>query len=357
MLQLLKARATALSARKLQLDWIGHHPIETVRIGRPPAPKDIVCLIVERDEYARMPDVLRHYREIGVDRFALLDNGSVDGTLDYLAAQPDVDLYRTEASYSEARSGYFWRSYMASRYGFGRWYLSVDADELVVYSGMERKNLHHLREHLAAWKSKYLFAPLIDMYADRPLSELSFKHGDRMLDVCRFCDGRDSYSPIRDRRGYAIVDMAGGPRTRLVGEEAGKFKHSVRKYPFFLWDDTTVRRNTHDIESYGHRPGPSGATLHFKFLPDFTERVPLIVERGQHWNGAVQYKDYAAALDRGSLQSMRYPGSVEYRSPESLALAGLVNRIHWQSARPTPKWYKAAVSGRPTFAAMQILDR
>lgn len=350
-----KARTTALSARKLQLDWIAHHPVDGVRIGPPPKPKDIICLIVERDEYARMPDVLRHYRELGVDRFAILDNGSIDGTLEYLSEQPDVDLYRTEASYAEARSGYFWRSYMASRYGFNRWYMSVDADELVVYSGMDRKNLHHLREHLTSWKSKYLFAPLIDMYADRPLSELSFKHGDRMLDVCRFFDNNPSYQIKRKHNN--IVHMGGGPRCRLVGEEAGKFQHSLRKYPFFLWDDTTLRRNTHDIESYGHREAPSGATLHFKFLPDFVERVPMIVERGQHWNGASQYKDYTSALDRGSLHNMWYEDSIEYKTPDSLAVARLMNRIHWESKRPARSWLKAAVLGRPTVKAVELLDR
>ena len=37
--------------------------------------------------------------------------------------------------------------------------------------------------------------------------------------------------------------------------------------------------------------------LHFKYLADFRERVADEMARGEHWNGASEYRSYAQALD------------------------------------------------------------
>jgi hypothetical protein len=59
-----------------------------------------VLIAVLRNESAVMPEFLTHYRGLGVERFALIDNGSTDETRALLAAEPDVDLYAVGRPFS-----------------------------------------------------------------------------------------------------------------------------------------------------------------------------------------------------------------------------------------------------------------
>ena len=43
-----------------------------------------------------------------MNRFFIVDNGSSDGTVDYLTEQPDVHLFQTSNRYGQAGSGIEW---------------------------------------------------------------------------------------------------------------------------------------------------------------------------------------------------------------------------------------------------------
>ena len=58
-----------------------------------------------RNERLRLPAFFQHYRAMGVDRFYIVDNESSDGTIDFLAEQPDVRLFGTPNRFSEAGGG------------------------------------------------------------------------------------------------------------------------------------------------------------------------------------------------------------------------------------------------------------
>jgi hypothetical protein len=69
------------------------------------APEAIVLVACVRDEMSRIAQFLDHYRRIGVDHFAIVDNGSEDGTAEWLEQQSDVSLYRTSQSFAAAGHG------------------------------------------------------------------------------------------------------------------------------------------------------------------------------------------------------------------------------------------------------------
>jgi hypothetical protein len=326
--------------RQAQQRNIRHHFIHEVRLLASPKPNDIICIMVVRNEEMRLPDCLRHHRTIGVDRFAIIDNSSNDQTRAFLLDQPDVDCYKTSNKYSEARSGVYWHTRLARRYGFGRWYLSVDADELLVYSGMERHDLHDLLNFLESRKSKALFAPMIDMYSKEPSGSVSYEPGQSMLRACPFFDG-DSYHVTK--RADAIVDIKGGPRVRKLSSEASPFAHQLKKYPFFRWDRSLRRPTIHTLKLHRHEPSASGALLHFKFLADFAEKVNFAIETNEFWNGSVQYRRYRDGLATSDLDVLHYEGSREYKSPESLISAGLIGSIDWNACAAVAR--KARVEG------------
>ncbi|KZY31971.1 hypothetical protein A3731_22865 [Roseovarius sp. HI0049] len=69
------------------------------------APEDILLVGCLRNEMLRLPAFLEHYRGLGVDRFLLVDNGSGDGSREFLLAQEDVTVFHTSQSYAESECG------------------------------------------------------------------------------------------------------------------------------------------------------------------------------------------------------------------------------------------------------------
>src|ERR1044071_2492359 len=94
-----------------------------------------------RNERLRLPAFLNHYRALGVDRFFVVDHDSSDGTTDYLAAQPDVDLFRTHGRFREAAGGTDWLNALLMEFGVGRWCVTVDVDEWLMFPGSEQMSL------------------------------------------------------------------------------------------------------------------------------------------------------------------------------------------------------------------------
>lgn len=61
---------------------------------------DILAFVTLRNERVRLPFFLDYYRKLGVDHFLFINNNSDDGSGNYLAEQPDVSLWWTNAATS-----------------------------------------------------------------------------------------------------------------------------------------------------------------------------------------------------------------------------------------------------------------
>jgi hypothetical protein len=295
--------------------------IEGVRTLPVPARSDLVCLMKVRDESLRLPDFLAHHRALGVDRFAVIDNGSVDGTADLLLAQPDVDLHRTDASLVGASAGITWFQHLFDRYGSDRWYLVLDADELMVYEGMADRDLHRAAEALERRGRQVLTAWMIDLYPDGPVDALAYRPGDSLVAACPLFDG-DGWEITE--RGPRIGRLHGGPRQRVLG-----LRQSLRKTPLFRHGPLFAQRTIHRPVARRHSPPPESALLHFKLLGDLRERVDAAVAHRQYWKGSAEYAQAREALEGIPSLDFRYAGSRRYEGPKSLMAAGLLNAFPW----------------------------
>lgn len=97
------------------------------------------------NEIDLLPFFLEHYRPF-VDRFFLYDDGSDDGSAEYLAQQPDVDLRRFAnegASFVETAQHFYNHAWKESR-GQADWVIVVNVDEL----------LHHPEPRLALERAR-----------------------------------------------------------------------------------------------------------------------------------------------------------------------------------------------------------
>lgn len=323
--------SAAAKSRRDHRNAIKHHVFENVRKLRPTKKDDIVCIMVARNETLRLPDALRHHRELGVNRFAIIDNLSDDGTREYLLEQPDVDIIATANSYAEARSAVYWFERLSIEYDKGNWFLLVDPDELFIYDGMRHHDLHDLGRLLEKRKAFAMPAPLIDLYSDSDILEVEYEAGQKMVDCCRYFDCTGYLKGVGSKGERW---MRGGPRTRLLSTPEEPFKHALMKYPFYRMDRRLQRISIHQISPQPRPNVPVGALLHFKYLSDFASRVHKAIEYGQHYQGGIEYKKYAEGLENHKFKSMMYRGSKKFWGPHSLIEYELMSKIKWPKSIP-----------------------
>ena len=175
----------------------------------------ILGLLVVRDEFLRIRPVLDYHRSLGVQHFLVVDNGSSDGTVNYLLSRPDVYLFVTNDSYRVARNGMAWVEQLLNQYGSGRWCLVIDADEFLVYPGCEQIKLEPFCHLLETKGLNCLATTFIDMYGKSLL--IHSNKGNNLLKVSPYFDRSGYYNfPVP---GSTFPRIFGGPRARIFWPE------------------------------------------------------------------------------------------------------------------------------------------
>jgi hypothetical protein len=286
------------------------------------AATEMVLLCVERNAERYLPSFLDHYRRLGVRRFAFLDDGSQDRTREMLAAAPDVDLFGSNVGFRQSAGGLVWRDMLVDRYGRGRWYVSVDSDEYLIYPGCETRPLEAFVADLEHHSRQRALAAMIDIYPDGPLSSLSPSSAALPPTAT---------SPLLDGDGYAIADekfctaVRGGPRLRLFGTDM-----RLTKFPLVHADAATrFAGGTH------HAPLPldrnyspvHALLLHHKFAAGAVADFRAIAERGSHAGGSAFYKAIVGHEAFHDATDFRYPGSRRYTGSEALLEQGYMQDL------------------------------
>jgi len=343
------------------------------RIDAWPVPDDseeIRIFMNERNEIRRLPGFFEHYRKLGATRFFVIDNGSTDGSKDFLLAQPDCHVFATSASYAESQYGTKWHNALIDQFGTDRWCLLVDADEWFVYPGYERKSLIELAGHLDQTGAQGMFSFLLDMYGPDDGEEAAANASRSLLEQCPYFDReyrwtRRFYIAGIEKPPFPTLNVHGGPRLRLLYPNSHRYYYLMRavyrarkwlkfplpsalrsppaltKIPFVRW-----RPGTRFIDSHHTTPirlsDVTGVLLHFKFLEDFYARLRTEAERKEHADGGAEYRHLLAKLKDRRALSLRYSGSVRYEGSEQLLQLGLLREDEaWRQLRLT-----AAGAGR-----------
>lgn len=288
-----------------------------------PNQDDVLAICVVKNAIGYINSFLRYYRKLGVTRFAFVDDQSNDGTSDILRKAPDVDLYTSPIRYSEAARGKAWRDALFKLYGTNRWYLSLDADEFLVFPGCEDTQLPDFIRQLEKSGIRRCHAPMLDLYPAGPLNSEEFvDDGSRWpFDVSSSFDG-DSYTIKLERYGASV---RGGPRKRFFGRDM-----RLSKFPLIWVDDAT---------SYGrgsiHGPGPcsrnfvpiTAVLLHYRFSSQSINEFKNIVSQGGHAGGSAHY---GAILDHPDFSedfSLAYEGSVKFSGSADLVRRGFMMKL------------------------------
>lgn len=128
-------------------------------------PDEILLFSTMYNELWRLPWFFNYYRSLGVGRFFIIDNNSNDGTKEFLLRQKDVHLFWTPDHYGKHTSGMRWINELRERYGQKNWCLFVDADEALIFPGIELFGLRRVVEYMEQNGHEALFAFMLDMHA------------------------------------------------------------------------------------------------------------------------------------------------------------------------------------------------
>jgi Glycosyl transferase family 2 len=326
---------------------------------------EIRAFMTLRDEMLRLPQTLDHYRQLGVARFFAIDNGSTDGTREFLLTQPDCHVFLTRNSYLEARYGLEWQHALLDEYGTDHWCLIVDADEWFIYPGYEEKLLPDLAAHLDRNGAQGMFAFLLDMYGVGTIGETIAASHRSLLDACHYFDRdyvwRSRFRiPALQRQPFPEYNITGGARWRMLFPvlhrhyyllwtmwhlsqylriplpPALKSAPNLPKIPFVRWLPGTRYQHPHATTPI-KLSGVTGVLLHFKLLGDLQSRASVQLDRQEHRGDGIWVKElerYRRMLQRNPSVNLQYPGSVAYEGSEQLLCLGLLKEDpQWRRIR------------------------
>lgn len=315
-------------ARQVWQEYVRKNPVSPVL---PPAPDELQRLdahpLPERADEYRLYTVIRnekwrlawfcdYYRSIGVDRFFFVDNGSTDGSREWLLSQPDVHVFHTEASFAASDSGVKWVNFLTNRYGQTGWTLYLDVDEAFVFHGIEWMGLRGLTRLMDERGDDLVRAFMLDMFADAP----------QALRADGFERDFVAHYPLFDS-GIDFMPSPFCPYFHTSGGARRVFGHQE------IITKTPLVRGGRGIQFLmsSHKVSPGqvceviGANLHFKLVGDFAAEIRLDLANNQRIAYCRnRYSNYLQQLNDGPL-TFQNERTMRYESSDTLVKAGLIS--------------------------------
>lgn len=297
-------------------------------------PGDVLLFSTLRNEHIRLPYFLHYYRELGISHFLIVDNDSTDGGTEYLAAQEDVSLWTTKASYKRARFGVDWLNWLQQRYAHGHWTLVVDADEFFIYPFCDTRPIRALTDWLDSSQVRSFGAMLLDMYPKGRIDAVPYRAGQNPIEIAAWFDPGNYM--IEKNKFYGNLWIQGGPRARVFFPDNPRKAPALNKTPLVRWDRRyAYESSTHMILprglnlTYDEWGGEktSGILLHAKFLDTFTAKAAEELTRRQHYAASVEYKAYDAVVRHNPELWCKW--SERYINWRQLEILGLMSKGNW----------------------------
>jgi hypothetical protein len=325
---------------------------------------DVNLCAVVRDEMYLLPAFFDHYRRLGVQQFIILDDGSNDGSCEYLAAQSDcvllssgihfgdqVEVINPDGTVVCGRADPFLKCSIARNFCSDKYAVLVDADEFLVLPP-QVSGLCEAFSVLAAHGVPAVAANMVEVYP-RALTDLKGQANPRsfsdLIALYPFFDATPLLELVPAQQPTTIsatvtqrifesvvkndhVPLSPLERlkrslrpTKKAHEKKPKKLIKAHKVPIVKWSKEVWLKGNHATNLL---PSPAAllALIHFKFTHDFTARAT----RAVHWKShAGQARKYRSYLD--SLAHMRRDGFTflcaqtrTYAGPEQLLGCGLL---------------------------------
>ncbi|MFD0982158.1 MULTISPECIES: glycosyltransferase family 2 protein [Tropicimonas] len=296
--------------------------------------EDVLAFTTLRNERVRLPYFLDYYRRQGVGHFLMVDNGSTDGSSQFLADQADVSLWTTQASYKRARYGVDWLNWLQWQHGHGHWTLVVDPDEFFIYPFCDTRPIQALTGWLDTCGLRSFSAMLVDMYPKGPIDAEAYREGQDPFEIASWFDSGNYF--ISRNPLYHNLWIQGGPRARVFFADQPSAAPSLNKIPLVKWRREYVyAQSTHMLlprglnRVYDDHGGEktSGALLHAKFLNTLAGKAEEELARGEHYAGGREYRAYRDGM--ANRTDLWTKWSERYINWRQLEILGLMSKGNW----------------------------
>ena len=285
----------------------------------------LTLVSVMKNELYFLPHFFEHYRNMGVQQFAVLDDKSDDGTREFLLDQPDCIVYKSAYSFgdkpfshrkdrpfTDIRMAQVWRSLLLSRHSADRWALCLDADEFLRLP--EGRDLSSVIAAAEKDEAKAVVAVMLDLYP-KSISDIQkeqvfdsrdewFFDGVPHLRLCtdesRLNRPERLYEGARDRLIRKHLPDPFSWRVlakKLLKRPIKRKSTEIVKVPLMFWSSDSFFTNSH----WPQIPVSSKLLLplcHYKFTWDLYRRVKQALESGAYWRGSVEYQGLSLLLAR-----------------------------------------------------------
>ena len=289
----------------------------------------VVCV---RNERPRLTRFLGHYRHLGAAHFLFVDNASTDDTEACLLEQPDCSVWRAEGSYKASNFGMDWCNHLLAGHGVGKWCVTVDPDEFLLFPYCEQRGLRSLTRYMDGLEQPALFAPLIDVYSAGRLSEAQLTADTDPFQLCPYFD-RFNLTQRWDE-GSGSFWVQGGVRMRRFFADDPMKAPALNKVPLIKWQpglryvSSMHHTNRREINCTvrSNRQAVSGVLFHFKYVNLLTQKAAEEMKRGEHYDGSAEYKAY---LDAGDPVLFDPEVSVRFEGTRQLQELGFMQAGAW----------------------------
>ncbi|GGD95917.1 hypothetical protein GCM10011390_13340 [Aureimonas endophytica] len=327
------------------------------------APGEVPVVTLVKNEMGFLPHFLRHYRKLGVASFIFIDNGSTDGSLEFLLAEDDCHVFQELGAFRAANYGIDWVNEVANAHCVGRWSAFVDCDELLVYRDCETVPLADFCAGFTARGFDKVGGAMIDMYPDGDFLAVSLGPQDDLLEVMGNFDS-DYVFRAWPRRPWDAepesfhLQVLGGPRLRLLSDLGAEAGHGALYYtlcnqvdrfidkvplswvgpiaalwpmempaqqkwpinfvrPGFAFANSHANRNTAPADEFV-------SLLHFKLCDELRKRVQQNTLMEAHYRRGLSYEQLRRAVLRWGPKPLVYEGTRRFRSSKDLEAIGLI---------------------------------
>ncbi|MDC2981489.1 glycosyltransferase family 2 protein [SAR116 cluster bacterium] len=270
-------------------------PVEVIRRRKFDKNKPLL-IAVGYNESAIMPAFFDHYRKIGIQQFAILDNCSTDGSLDYLITQPDIFVFSSSVEYSKANYGVAWQRLLMDYFNTFRNLLMVDFDEFLIRPGSNELDINDLLQN---FNTDFICSLMVDFYAgpeSKPLKGAIPSTSEEMFEAYSYYD-KDPVVKIHEfSRQNNFPVYTNLCRQRLANKIDWE-RFAAQKGVIFKNNPCiSASIGLHDVN--GRHQDLDIYLAHFKYTESFSEKVEREVVRKQHWNNAEEYEEYASNIQR-----------------------------------------------------------
>ena len=281
----------------------------------------VLCLVKNGMEH--LPSFMNHYKGLGFKDFVFMDNGSSDGTLDYLV-KSNCTVYQCSLGYEEFI--YAMKQFLVHLCGRGCWTLYVDVDELWLYPGCNTIDLSRFINYLDRAGYNACQAHMLDMFPK------NFQFSD---------DTKDNNSGVlgEDYPFFTLQGLKKSPFDRYFIQDDGKrFQYHggvnqhlfgleniyLSKIPLIKLDKNMLVHITSHISKHVVLADLSCALLHYKFTNAFFVKAKNIVEeKRDRW--AVDYYGKILKKMEGGAIIMAEQDTYQFNDIQQLLQLGFID--------------------------------